>query len=177
MTDALNVPVRRPRKETLSADFPIDQKPSIELDDESPIEREQTIVHARERALTDGTVEQMKFMEEPVEILIHPSREKNAPLVVDMWVNGKGAEFFTAGRWVEANCLPVNMPVITKRKYVEILAMSKMDTVTTDVGDATVERPHNRVVRQTSSTQAFSILNDRNPKGGEWLRTVMQRAH
>lgn len=56
MTDALNVPVRRARKETISADFPIDQKADIDMPESGQIQREQTIVHASADELVSGTV-------------------------------------------------------------------------------------------------------------------------
>jgi hypothetical protein len=177
MTDALNAPVRRARREQLSNDFPIDQKGAIDMDAEQ-IERGGVIEHATAEDIAEnGRIAELAFQEEPVTIFIHPSSEKNPPLVVQLWVGGKGAEFFANGRWMEANCLPVNMPIITKRKYVEALAMAKMDTINTDVGDATVEHPHNRLTRSTSASHVFSIIEDKNPRGAEWLRRIMSRGH
>lgn len=174
MTDAINAPIRRARREINNVDFPIGQKPDIDMGDDE-IDHEQVIVHARGDELVSGEIAALAFMEEPVTILIYPSREKNPPLVADCWVNGRGAEVFVAGAWHEMNCLPINMPVTTKRKYVEALSMSKTDTINTDVGDATDERPHNRIQRMTSATQAFSVLADKNPAGTEWLRRIMAR--
>ena len=177
MTDALNVPVRRARKETISADFPIDQKADIDMPESGQIQREQTIVHASADELVSGTVKELAFLEEPVTILIYPSREKNPPLVVDCWVNGKGAEVFVNGQWHEFNCLPINIPVTTKRKYVETLSMSKTDAISTETGSTMDEHPHNRIRRMTSANTAFSVVEDRNPLGVEWLRRIMSRAH
>lgn len=170
--DAVNTPVRRARAETSNADFPLGQKAPIILPDEGPIDRTQVITSLEDR-LTDSYAEALKFAEEPVEILIYPSQQKNAPPVVDCWVNGKGAEVFVGGRWHEFNCLPVNKAVVTKRKYVEVLARSKVDTINTDVEDATVENPANRINRVTSSSAVFTVIGDTNPKGREWLRNLM----
>ena len=170
--EAVNTPVRRAKPEFSNADFPIGQKPPIDLKDGVPIDREQ-IITALETPLEDSYAADLAFAEEPVEILIHPSREANAPIVYDVWVNGKGAEVFVAGKWHVFNCLPVGKNVITKRKYVETLARSKMDTIATDVDDANVENPQNRINRVTSATAIFSVIGDKNPRGSEWLRGLM----
>jgi len=171
LNQAVNTPVRRQR-ETTSADFPIGQKPDILLRDGESIPREQVIV-SMDTPLENDYAAQLKFAEEPVTILIYPSREKNAPIVVDCWVNGKGAEVFVNGQWHAFNCLPVNIAVTTKRKYVEVLARSKIDTINTMVDDATVENPANRINRVTSSSAVFTVIGDTNPKGVEWLKRLM----
>ena len=84
---------------------------------------------------------------------------------------------FVNGKWHEFNCLPVDMPVITKRKYAENLANSKVDSIDTEVGDESMANPHNRIRRMTSSNVVFSVIEDRNPKGSEWLRRLSARNH
>ena len=111
----------------------------------------------------------LAFAEEPVTIRIERSSEKYAPKVIDLWCNGKGAEVLQNGRWLELKVLPVGIPVTTKRKYVEILARSKVDTVNTRVGDERDERPINEIERYTSSRAPFSVIEDKNPKGAAWL--------
>lgn len=167
--EAVNAPVRRAKPEVSNAEFPLGQKPPINLDD-GP---QNQIIQSLESPLTDDYAQNLAFAEEPIEILIHPGREQNAPIVYDVWVNGKGAEVFVAGKWHVFNCLPVGKNVITKRKYVEVLARSKVDTIATDVDDATKENPGNRINRVTSSTAIFSVIGDNNPRGREWLRTLM----
>ena len=174
MTDALNTPVRRPRREIHTSDFPVGQAPTIDMSGEGPIERGE-IVTPLDGPLSMDQVEPLAFAEESVTILINPSAEKNAPLTVDCWVNGKGAEVFLNGKWQEFGWLPVNRPVTTKRKYVEVLARSKMDNVTTDVGSSEEERPRNNIVRNTSVKSQFSVLADSNKRGlgHEWLMRLM----
>jgi len=172
MNQAINTPVRRAQKETLSADMPLGQKPDIVLPDVGPVNREQVIT-TLEEPLVDDYAAALKFAEEPVTVMIHPKQEANAPIVVDCWVNGRGAEVLMNGQWVVFNCLPVGKPVVTKRKYVEALLRSKIDTINTIHEDATVERPDNRVSRITSSNAVMSIIGDNNPKGAEWIRRLM----
>lgn len=167
--DALNAPVRRPRPETTTADIAIDQRPAIESRDEVV-----TAVAAPEDVLKADYAAALAFNEEPITIRIERSAEKFAPSVVDCWCNGKGAEVLIGGRWVETAYLPVGVPVTTKRKYVEILARSKIDSVNTKIEDRESEKPRNLVERFTSSKSPFSVLEDKNPKGAAWLTSLVR---
>jgi len=70
--------------------------------------------------------------------------------------------------------LPRGRSIITKRKYVEVLARAKQDTVNTTVIERDNEDPQNFVERITTSTMSFTILQDKNPKGGEWLERLVR---
>ncbi|MDP3908887.1 MAG: hypothetical protein Q8Q14_00710 [Gemmatimonadales bacterium] len=168
--DANNAPVRRPRPEFHTADIGIEQKPAIESREDLVDE----VITAPEDVLKAEYAAALKFNEEPVTIRIERSSEKFAPLVVDCWCNGKGAEVLINGRWVETAYLPIGVPVTTKRKYVEILARSKIDSVQTKVEDRDSEKPRNLVERFTSSRAPFSVLEDRNPKGAAWLTGIVR---
>lgn len=172
---AANSPVRRPAPEVSSTDMPIEQKPKIIMADDGPVNRE-SIITSLETPLADEYAELLKFGEEPITILINPSQERNAPVVVDCWVNGKGAEVFINGKWMVFNCLPVGKMVVTRRKYVEVLLRSKRDTVNTIVDDATVETPRNEIHRVTSSNVTLQVIGDTSPKGAEWMRRLMRQA-
>lgn len=165
---AKNTPVFKPQPELHTADLKLGQAPDADIDNrgeivvsDKPLEK----VHAAALA----------FNEEPITIRIEPSDEENAPTVVDCWVNGKGAEVFTNGRWLEINCLPIGGVIITKRKYVEVLARSKIDRVKTDsVTDAPHENQDGYKLRRSTSAKAvFSVIHDANPKGAEWLTRLL----
>ena len=80
--DAANVPTRRRASGVESTNFDMGQKPSIDLSlDKAPEVPAIEAIHAD--ALVDGKAEALAFNEEPVEIMIYPSAETNAPLVVD----------------------------------------------------------------------------------------------
>lgn len=170
--DAINAPVRRRRQETSSANFEMGQKPDIDMDAETaPEVPDIEAIHAE--TLVNGHAETLKFNEEPVEVVIYPSQEENAPRTVDCWVNGRGAEVFMNGKWVVLGCLPVGVNVITRRKYAEVLLRAKRDRVTTEHQGTEVERPHNTVRRISSAVANIQIVSDRNPKGIEWVRRCM----
>lgn len=167
--DANNAPVRRAPQELHTADIKIEQKPRIETREDLAEE----IVVSPE-ALQKEYAAALAFAEEPVTIRIERSSEKFAPKAIDLWCNGKGAEVMMNGRWVEMRVLPVGIPVTTKRKFVEILARSKVDSVETVVGGMDEEHPRNAIDRHTSSKAPFSVIEDRNPKGVEWLNNLVR---
>lgn len=162
------------RREVHTEDMKIEQKGAIlgSLADRSP-----EIVLADPETMKSVAAD-LAFNEEPVTIRLEPSSEKNAAKMHYVAVNGKGAEVFMNGGWVEMAYLPVNRILITKRKYVAVLATAKFDTVTTqhaDSGQGESEFIDNRVDRQTSAVASFSVIEDKNPKGAVWLQELRRR--
>jgi hypothetical protein len=150
-----------------TADLRMAEAPAANLD-----HRSETIVPV-DKPLENDYAAALAFMEEPITIRIEPSDEENAPIVVDCWVNGKGAEVLDSltGKWMEINCLPIGGPIITKRKYVEVLARSRSDRVVANEVD---NRPAPnkdgwKVERRSLRKTLFSVIHDPNPKGAEWL--------
>jgi hypothetical protein len=125
----------------------------------------------------DGTyLADLAMLEEPVTIRIEPSAEKNAARSYPVWVNGKGAECFLGGRWVEIIYLPVAIDLIVKRKYLGVIIGAKTDNVSTKVIDGgDDDRPRNITERITTAVMSFSILEDRNPRGPAWVAALRQR--
>lgn len=170
--DAQNAPIRRRMPGTSSESFPMGQKEDIDLPDgKTPEVPPIDAIHAD--ALVDGRAEALAFNEEPVEIMIYPSSEENAPLTVPCWVNGRGAEVLMGSRWVPMGHLPVGQQLVTRRKYAEVLLRAKRDKVSTDHQGTEVERPQNKVHRISSAVANIQIVRDNNPKGIEWVRRCM----
>jgi len=167
--DASNAPVRRARTELHTDDIEIAQKPIIESRDDLIDE----IVIAPE-VLQKEYQDALAFAEEPVTIRVERSSEKFAPKFIDLWCNGKGAELLMNGKWVETKVIPVGVPVTTKRKYVEILARSKVDSIETHSGKKDEHSEINEIERHTSSKAPFSVIMDRNPKGAAWLTGLVR---
>lgn len=176
MTEAKNVPVRRGRPPTIhSADIPEAQAPGdVSLSLDTPLERGESII-ALDKPLTDEYAKALAMAEDSITILIEPGTEENAPRGIDLWVNGKGAEVMDPanGQWVELRFLPVGGPIVTKRKYVEVLARSKTETVRTKHGSQNEENPENTLMRTTARRAMFSVLEDKNPMGRAWLTRLM----
>lgn len=166
-----------------SDDYKIEQKADLtgDLKDRDPE------VVAVERLPNQDYLDELKFNEEPVTIRLEPTAEKNAPTAFPVWNQGKGCEvlidrdgrFVTttsgSGRWFEKPYIPVGVVLTTKRKYVEIIVRAKIDTVHTEVKEKDSENPRNTIQRFTSAVHSFSIIEDRNPKGVEWLSALRRR--
>lgn len=171
MTDAINRPTQRPRRETHTGDMQIGQKDDIDLSLDSPIIHGENLKNlADDKELQAG----LAFMEEPMTIRIEENTRSDFPEThVPVMVNGRGAEVFQNGQWLPIGWLPIGVPLTTKRKYVEVLARAKPDAIQTVHDDANVERPRNTVRRRTSAAYPLSIIQDNNPRGHEWLSRIM----
>lgn len=159
------------RKEIHTADMPIEQKAAIS-DDPSKYDGDIVLV---DKPLTKEWAEAMEFNEEPVTIRLEPSTDKFASNVFEVRVNGKGAEMLIGGQWKEVTYLPVGVELTTKRKYVEVIIRAKIDTITTETGNANEENPRNLVKRATTAIHSMSIVNDPNPKGPAWATELRRR--
>lgn len=173
-TQAKNNPVHSPAKELHTSDIPQMQPPPVSLALGQDLQRGESI-EVLDKPLTDEYTQALQFAEELITIQIEPGQEKNSPKVIDCWVNGKGAEVQdqVTGRMLEINCLPIGQPIVTKRKYVEVLARAKHDTISTVAGSPNDENPENRIERSTSRRATFSVLHDPSPKGRAWLVRLM----
>jgi len=106
----------------------------------------------------------LAFMEEKIEIMVHETTYKNAQPIVESWCNGR-SQFFFRGQ-----------PTVVKRKYVGVLARAKQTTYTQQNvrlpnGDNTI-----RNIPHTALQYPFSVLQDPNPKGADWLRQTVAEA-
>lgn len=136
------------------------------------------VVQSDEDVLRDkDRLERLAMGEDPVTIIINPSNEENAPTSYPCWVNGKGAEVFLNGEWLPITYLPVGVELVTRRKYVEVLARAKTDNIRTVHDSANVERPRNRIERTTSAVANFTVLEDKNPRGPAYFAELRRRNH
>lgn len=155
-----------------TSDIKIEQKDDISdrREDRAP-----EIVRAEQLPQKDY-LDELAFNEEPVTIRLEPSAEKNAAAAVPFWVNGKGCEIFENGQWREIIYVPVGRVFTTKRKYVAVMAAAKYDTISTVHGEAgSSDVIENRINRFTSAVAAFSVIEDKNPRGAAWLSELRRR--
>lgn len=129
------------------------------------------------KKLRKDYLDELAFMEEPIQIRLEPSSDKNAADRFPIWCNGKRAEVFQNGRWEEIGYLPVGMTLTVKRKVVEIIVRTKVDTVHTKIQEMDSDRPHNVIQRFTSPVHSFSIIEDRNPRGAMWIQELRRRSY
>lgn len=179
--DAINNPVNTPAKEIHTGDMHIEQRAPINLDDvESTLLRSGdsiVLAEAQDAEIAADYHRKLAFNEEPIEVRIERSHEKNAPRWAQCWVNGRGAEVFADGRWHVLGALPLGVPCITRRKYIEVLALAKQDAVDTkpptpmEILNGTNDV--NEVEITTTAKYPFSVLRDLNPAGADWLNKLM----
>lgn len=173
--DAINNPVvrRRQQREVSTEDMAVGQRPSIDLGADD-LAHDNVIEPVSAEVLNKQYMEALAFDRDAIEIMIARSPEKHAALTIPCWVNGKGAEVLTGGKWVEFGWLPTGIPVVTRRMFAEVVARSKVTTIRTADAEADIrEREQNQIHRDTNGRNAVNLLQDKNPKGHEWLRRCM----
>ena len=111
-----------------------------------------------------GKMDILRFMEELVTVEIHDVSEENADHGFTIWVNGKPETFYRG------------QSKTVKRMFVEGLARARK------TGYKCVERinPETGIKEyiypsHTGLRFPFSVLEDRNPKGREWLKQTLRQ--
>ena len=159
-----STPVRRGRRELSTADMEVGQRSDLLIPATGPLVREREEIEQLDAPIIDNTLEELAFMEEVLTIHIEPTSEKYAKQVVDVYVNG-------VAEWI-----PVGKPYKVRRKYVEVLARAKQETINTVSGSTDDVNPENRVQRFNASKYPFSVLNDPSPRGAAWLTRLIAEA-
>lgn len=112
--------------------------------------------------LEKNYADQLAFLEEPVEIMVaEPQDEKESSLV----------QLFVQGR---SQMIIPGQPIIIKRKYLEVLARAKQIRYkpVVKINDLT-GAPVNMMIPRLVLRYNFSVIQDKNPKGAEWLRRIL----
>lgn len=172
MSAAALIRSSKAHKELSTEDVKIEQASSVKMPLHDAFQRPVAEALPSPEVLQKEYLDALAFAEEPVEIMVQPSSEKFGAKTVECWVQGVGIEVFDqhTGQWYAAGSIPRGTPVITKRKYVEILLRSKTTDIRTTVTEHPGEDPENRVVPTTHSNYPISILRDDNKKyGAEWF--------
>jgi hypothetical protein len=143
-------------REMTPDDMPGRQPAPIDL----MVDREPEQIELVDKPITMDYAAQLQFNEDELLIRLERNAEKFQAPAHTFTVNGRSVT------------IPVGVNALVKRKFVEVIARSQPYTVQTDVGDATVDRPHNRLVRYQSAKYPFSVLRDPSPMGYEWLQRI-----
>jgi hypothetical protein len=138
------------------------QKRDIKLD----LNTDLTQVRQNEDIIVEGMVnkdylDELAFMEEKVTIRLERTSEKNAPAFIDVGVNGRT-------EWLEKG-----KPITIARKYVDVLARCKSDFIETIAPNAESGEIVNRLARNTTAKHPFTVIQDPNPRGYDWLTGVL----
>ena len=155
-----------------SRDLKVTQRPDVVTQEDRQYSIETIDVLEKDEAET------LAFFEEPVKVLLHPSSEENAATSFPVWVNGKPAEVFQRNKWDEIGYLPLNKPIVIKRKVLSVIISAKVNQIKTDHPSQSARDDgfvDNRTKTFTKPLNAFSLLEDKNPKGHAWLAEQMNR--
>lgn len=168
-------------------DQKIDQPSPIDLGmGNTPFIRPGADVIVAEKGMTPDETWLHAFYEEGLEIEVIQGAGDHAPLFEMGSVNGIGVERYLEGiGWFEAKFVPVNEPVIVKRKYVDQWVRLKVTTVSTPEDKADGSEPKNLLVKRHTAARSVRLVNDPIPPGetdaqrryrAEWFRKLQRMA-
>ena len=154
-----------PKVQIDTRDHKAGQDTQLDLDDQGLIDRPDLEVQKIDGPNAMAYADELAFMEEPVEIMVAESTDRNAENPIFVSCNGRN-QFFIRGQ-VQT----------VKRKFVEILARAKQTDVQTKVIQHSAgDEPINRILKHSSLKYPFQVIRDSNPKGIEWLKRTLAEA-
>lgn len=104
--------------------------------------------------------DEMAFMNEVVTVRVHPSTDRNANPLPDVYVNGRVQRF------------PRGEEIQVRRCFVEVLARARLTTFDNQkVQDANGEDKY-IYPSHTAEVYPFTVIGD-SPKGDAWLKSLM----
>lgn len=144
-----------------AAEASIPQPQSLVLPSLGPIERPDSEDVQVVASVTKDYAADLAFMEEIVEVYVHPTADKFAPNLIQLGVQGV-PQLLMRGRWQKV-----------KRKYIAVLCDARTEEIETteflnDDGARDV-----RVIRTAALKYAFATRND-TPRGNAWLEQMLQ---
>lgn len=150
-------------KEKDSREFDVQETQDIDPSRASTAAESQRIVPVA-GPLNKAYLNELAFMEEELVVMVHESADPNSENPVTVGCNGVFRQFFRG------------VPMKAKRKFVECLIVKQGRVTTPEYVNAGGERA--RAIRQTSAHKyPFSVVEDRNPKGAEWLKRRLAEAY
>lgn len=150
------------KREIYTDDFAVGQPKDIPLNQGAGVNLigAQAIVTAAIDPLNKNYLDELAFMEEPIEIMVAETTDENAENPVQVGVNGV---FILLER---------GKPTICKRKFADALIVKGSKVTTPEIFNPAGER--SRAIRQTSALKyPFTIVRDDNPRSREWLQRRM----
>lgn len=152
-------PSRKPaqrRKQTHTDETKVQQVADIILKD-GTLATGGVAVESTGGSINKTYFDELAFMEEEIEILVHETSDENAENPVIVGNNGTFKLFFRG------------QPTVAKRKFVDSLIVKTGRVSTPEFINGAGERA--RAIRQLSAHKfSFSVIQDRNPNGAAWLR-------
>ena len=144
------------KKEIDASQLPVGQPSDIILQDGSIAVGQNVVEQVTPDALNKAYLEELAFMDEYLEILVHESTDKNAEDPIPVGCNGVHV-FLKRG-----------VPTKVKRKFVNHLIAKSTRVSTPEYTNPAGERAF-KIVQQQGLKYPFDVLHDPSPKGREWL--------
>lgn len=122
---------------------------------------EPALIETVDRVVSKEKLDALAFMEEPVKVVVHTTTNETDEPIPVVW-NGGIQQAFIRGE-----------EQVVKRKFVEILARAKRTVFSQE------RLPDNNGYKQVPRTALrypFAVVEDRNPKGAAWLKSVLAEA-
>ena len=104
------------------------------------------------------------FMNEKITVIVHESSDDYDNEIVQTWVNGRIQQFERG------------TPNRVRRCYVEALARAKRTTYRQQLDERAGVQQFNQMRPTHALAYPFTVLEDQNPRGPEWLRGVLAQA-
>jgi hypothetical protein len=158
---AKNTPVTPNKREFIAEDHQVGQDGIARFEGDE-------LIHVEQRTLDDPLMSEklsmLKFMEEPVRVHIHDVSEDQADLGFTVEVNGQAVVFNRGEEKTVA------------RKFVEGLARAKKTSYRNQLRvDQTTGEQEYIHPSKTGLRYPFSVVEDRNAKGRDWLQAVLRQ--
>lgn len=148
-------------KEVNAAEKTLPKPPSIDLPSTGEVDTiERPVLQASADPAFDEYAKQLAFMEEMVEVYIHPTQDKTAEAVFPVGVNGV-LQYFVRGR-----------KQTVKRKYIAVLADARPEAIETNEFTDYDGARNVRIDRTASLKYPFSVTRD-TAEGAAWLDKIL----
>lgn len=159
-----------------SAAFAVPQKGLIDM--AHALENPSEDIVIVEKLPSTEYAEELKFAEEPVTCILNASSDVKAPKYVYCCIEGVGAEVWDekSKRWLRFKYVPVNRRLTIKRKYLEVLARSRVDSYSTREVSPTPLANHDGYALEGTTVQASPFIVTHDPsgeRGHQWLQRVL----
>lgn len=153
-------------KTTDTNEMQVGQEQSFDMPATGHIERSEFLdkFELVDTPVSSEKIKNLAFNEEMVEIVISEDGNRNAEQVIHVSNNGTNQFFFR------------NKAIWVRRKFVEILARARPESLSTPEYTDPMGNRATRIVKTHGLAYPFRVLNDKNPDGQRWLESILREA-
>lgn len=131
-----------------------------EMPSTGPAFIEPAVIEPVDRVPPRDKLDALAFMEEPVEVVVAETTDKNANPFPEVWNDGR-VQRFVRGQ-----------PITVRRKFVEVLARAKKTSYTQEKYKDAEGTDTYRNIPHTGLEYPFAVIRD-SDKGRAWLKSVL----